>query len=267
MTYHTLLDYISNIQEGLFKPAGDADISHRVKEKEEAERIEKEQERAKRNDRKPLYRNTIFPNIILELSKQYEVNDIKITEDAENRTGNDPSLYVHFTFHDFVITVHAILESDNGKVYIKGNPLKADTNYNYSFGNNNVSPNLVINYIIRMVQKPETDAQIRELDKVARSRRPGGERATTSNLTKRFGAGETSGKASSCRISGNVFFSYATPIAVRHDGKVYVVSKKFSVTTTRTQSRLRYNAKAEVVDVDKFKELLDLEGVHSLGRL
>ena len=73
----------------------------------------------------------------------------------------------------------------------------------------------------------------------------------------------TKGKAASLSVQGNALFSYATPIAVRYNGIIYMVNQKFSRTTSKQQSYIRMAARGTVtaVPVPEFKRMLDELGV------
>jgi hypothetical protein len=68
-------------------------------------------------------------------------------------------------------------------------------------------------------------------------------------------------------VRGNVFYSYATPIALRKENEdgtttIYMVNRKFSVTTSRHQHYVRAAAgdRLRLVPVEEFKRLLTEDG-------
>ena len=71
------------------------------------------------------------------------------------------------------------------------------------------------------------------------------------------------GRAASLSVKGNALFSYATPIAVRYNGVIYMVDQKFSRTTSKQQSYVRQAAGDTVtaVPVPEFKRMLDAEHI------
>lgn len=82
------------------------------------------------------------------------------------------------------------------------------------------------------------------------------------NLIKQWGTeGRNRGKASALKVEGDILWSYGTPIALRRPDGIYLISLRFSVTTSKHQSYVRRLAGAGVdvweVSPRRFKELLN----------
>ena len=86
--------------------------------------------------------------------------------------------------------------------------------------------------------------------------------ANRGDLISDFMAGATKGKASSLKADGDVLYSYATPIALRKDGTVYVNKQGYSKTTTIQQNALE-RAGAQVANDKDFAEMLSAAGVQT----
>ena len=82
------------------------------------------------------------------------------------------------------------------------------------------------------------------------------EMATRNGIIDDFMRGATRGKASSLSIDGDILKSYATPIALRKDGQVFVNMKKYS-STTSTQQNALVRSGGEQVDDTQFNQMLD----------
>lgn len=48
----------------------------------------------------------------------------------------------------------------------------------------------------------------------------------------------TNAQAATARVEDGVFYSYSTPIAINHEGKIFLTLEKFSKTTTTQQNAL-----------------------------
>ena len=86
-------------------------------------------------------------------------------------------------------------------------------------------------------------------------------------LVRSFVDGETRGTASALSIRGNVLYSYATPIALRKDGRIYMADKRYSRTTSVHQNAIRHEGHPIIVTRDQFATLLDDAEVWDTGRL
>lgn len=69
---------------------------------------------------------------------------------------------------------------------------------------------------------------------------------TTEQVVREFVNGATKGKASSLRIEGDKLFNYNTVIAQRINGVLVVNRTKYSMTTTKHQSRIARYGSAEI---------------------
>jgi len=92
------------------------------------------------------------------------------------------------------------------------------------------------------------------------------EMANNRSVAQSFIDGKTRGTGNSTSIDGNVFYSYATPIAIRKGDRVYMDSDHYSVTTSKHQSAIR-QAGAEYVSHENFLNLANEERVMGDGQM
>ena len=64
--------------------------------------------------------------------------------------------------------------------------------------------------------------------------------------------------AATARVENGVFYSYATPIAVKVDGHFYLTLDKFSKTTTTQQNALLQWLPGQRVSVVPHKQIMEL---------
>lgn len=75
-----------------------------------------------------------------------------------------------------------------------------------------------------------------------------------------FVNGSTFAQAATCSVRENVFYSYATPIAVRKDGRFYLTLDKFSKTTTTQQKALLELIPSRLCSVVPHETIIELVG-------
>ena len=70
------------------------------------------------------------------------------------------------------------------------------------------------------------------------------------NLIAAFTANyPTTARATSARVENGIFYSYTTPIAVKHEGRYYLTLDKFSKTTSVQQNTLLRELPGNLVSV------------------
>ena len=70
------------------------------------------------------------------------------------------------------------------------------------------------------------------------------------NLIAAFTANySTTAKAATARVENGIFYSYTTPIAVKHEGRYYLTLDKFSTTTSVQQNTLLRELPGDLVSV------------------
>lgn len=77
-------------------------------------------------------------------------------------------------------------------------------------------------------------------------------------LVKAF-INDTNAQAATARVENGVFYSYMTPIAIKHEGKVFLTLDKFSKTTTTQQNALRAYIPERMLNTcsaDQIKQML-----------
>ena len=70
--------------------------------------------------------------------------------------------------------------------------------------------------------------------------------------------------AATARVENGIFYSYATPIAVKHEGRFYLTLDKFSKTTTTQQNTLLRElpgAFVSIVSHDTIMEIVKYYGI------
>lgn len=90
--------------------------------------------------------------------------------------------------------------------------------------------------------------------------------ATNDQVTSAFLQGATKGHGNAVRIEGDIFYSYATPIAIRKGADIYVDTTSYSVTTSRHRNLL-VKGGAIGMPHPKFVELAKEIGVFGQGRM
>jgi hypothetical protein len=254
--------YCSSVEEAinednlLFKPASNDDRE----ERQAAERARIEPLVRKQINK---IKTIIFPKILDGLRSNGKVEDVEVSETfATSQFGTDTFyvfLYLTFRESSIKIAVEALSDYRTYTIEIDGRQVRASKVSN------------VIQNIIRIARKYDTEDQMPDL----RTQSKATKRVTTGSFKNVFDVGRafingevaggvTHNKNLQASIINDVLYSYATPIAIRKDGTVYAVDKKFSNTTTRLQDTLRGATK---ISVEEFKEMLTEKGITNFGYL
>lgn len=64
--------------------------------------------------------------------------------------------------------------------------------------------------------------------------------------------------AATARVENGVFYSYTTPIAVKHEGRYYLTLDKFSKTTTTQQNTLLRELPGALVSVVPQEQIVEI---------
>ena len=265
--------YCSSIEEAinednlLFKPASNDDRE----ERQAAERARIEPLVRKQINK---LKTIIFPKILDGLRSNGKVEDVEMDDSLElGRLGTigDDSIRVHLSFtfrgHEVDISVNAAVQSR----YYRSNEYHIELAFPVykSFSCLTVSGTIL--NIIKYSREEDTEERMSDLrtKSKATKRVTAGSFKTVFDVGRAFINGEVAGgvthnKNLQASIINDVLYSYATPIAIRKDGTVYAVDKKFSNTTTRLQDTLRGATK---ISVEEFKEILIEKGITNFGYL
>lgn len=68
----------------------------------------------------------------------------------------------------------------------------------------------------------------------------------------------TTALAATARVENGIFYSYTTPIAVKHEGRFYLTLDKFSKTTTTQQNTLLRELPGELVSVVPHRTIMEI---------
>ena len=254
--YYSSIEEAINEDNLLFKPASNDDRE----ERQAAERARIEPLVRKQINK---LKTIIFPKILDGLRSNGKVEDVEISETfATSQYGTDTFyVFLFLTFRESIIkiAVDALSDYRTYTIEIDGRQVRAS------------KVNNVIQNIIRIARKDDTEEQMPDLrtKSKATKRVTAGSFKTVFDVGRAFINGEVAGgvthnKNLQASIINDVLYSYATPIAIRKDGKIYEVDKKFSNTTTRLQDALRGATK---ISVEEFKEMLTEKGITNFGYL
>ena len=64
--------------------------------------------------------------------------------------------------------------------------------------------------------------------------------------------------AATARVENGIFYSYTTPIAVKHEGRFYLTLDKFSKTTTTQQNTLLRELPGALVSVVPHERIMEI---------
>ena len=247
-------------EAGLFKPATDTDVEARNSEelKKIGPIVKKRIEKIKK---------ITFPRILRELEASGKIEEVEVSDSMGVNDVRDGTIRVtlSFLFRNTEVHVSAnVAVRDSYHNYTRYS-IEVDTDSGYqSFQVETVSG--AIRHIIRLVRKYDTDTAMPHIHAKSKEakRNTSGAIKNAEDLGHKYMAGDVSGRITNACIVGDVLYSYATPIAIRQNGRVYVVDKKFSVTTNRLQSTLRG---AILTPIDAFKAKLAEVGITDIGYL
>ena len=68
----------------------------------------------------------------------------------------------------------------------------------------------------------------------------------------------TTALAATARVENGIFYSYTTPIAVKHEGRFYLTLDKFSQTTTTQQNTLLRELPGALVSVVPHEQIVKI---------
>ena len=265
--------YCSSIEEAinednlLFKPASNDDRE----ERQAAERARIEPLVRKQINK---LKTIIFPKILDGLRSNGKVEDVEMDDSLElGRLGTigDDFIIVHLSFtfrgHEVDISVNAAVQSE----YYRSNEYHIELAFPVYKSFSCLTVSGTIFNIIKYSREEDTEERMSDLrtKSKATKRVTAGAFKTVFDVGRAFINGEVAGgvthnKNLQASIINDVLYSYATPIAIRKDGTVYAVDKKFSNTTTRLQDTLRGATK---ISVEEFKEILIEKGITNFGYL
>lgn len=70
--------------------------------------------------------------------------------------------------------------------------------------------------------------------------------------------------AATARVENSIFYSYTTPIAVKHEGRYYLTLDKFSKTTTTQQNTLLRELPGALVSVVPHDTIMEIVKVYAV---
>lgn len=244
--------------EDIFKPAGQDELAKRQADRltQLGPLVRKKVDRVK---------NIIFPRLLEQLKEYGEVTDLEISEGPALGPFSSPSdgigVTASFDFRNCGVFLVADVDEYRGVRYT----VEVDGDRRHA-----ISTRSIAWFIIKASRAGDTERGRNQLRVKSNpsARITSGPIKNAEDLARKFMEGEVSGRlgrqGGQGFIVGDVLYSYATPIAIRKDGVVYVVDKKFSVTTTKLQNALNG---AKRIDVEAFKAMLKEKGITEIGYL